>query len=55
MFKQSDETLAERRVCSGQSWDEFCDTLKAAGANVVGHGAPQDPFNQAEGCVMCTG
>ncbi|EOD29162.1 hypothetical protein EMIHUDRAFT_234108 [Emiliania huxleyi CCMP1516] len=42
-------TLAEQRVASGQAWDEFCDTLKAAGATLVAPGAPQDPLNQAEG------
>jgi hypothetical protein len=40
---------AEQRVVSGQSWDEFCDTLKAAGASLTFPGAPTDPFNQAEG------
>ena len=42
-------TVAEERVLSGQSWDEFCDTLKAAGATVVAPGAPNDVLNQAEG------
>ena len=40
---------AARAVVSGAAWDEFCDTLKAAGGNVIGHGAPTDGFNQAEG------
>ena len=44
-----DATLAERRVISGQSWDEFCDGLKAAGAAVSGFGTPTDPLTQAEG------
>ena len=41
--------VAERRVASGRAWDEFCDTLKAAGAALNYPGAPRDPFNQAEG------
>ncbi len=36
-------------MLSGQTWEEFCDTLKAAGAAVSGMGAPQDPLTQAEG------
>ena len=43
------EDVADRRVTSGRSWDEFCDALKAAGAALSFPGAPQDPFNQAEG------
>ena len=39
----------EQRVVSGAAWDEFCDTLKAAGAAMLAPGAPRDPFNQAEG------
>jgi len=42
-------SLAEQRVVSGKAWDEFCDTLKAAGASLTFPGAPTDPFNQAEG------
>ncbi len=45
----SDAAIAERRVISGQSWDEFCDGLKAAGAAVSGFGTPTDPLTQAEG------
>jgi hypothetical protein len=33
------EDVAARRVVSGQSWDEFCDALKAAGAVVMSKGA----------------
>ena len=39
----------EQRVVSGAAWDEFCDSLKAAGAAMLAPGAPRDPFNQAEG------
>ena len=41
--------VAELRVVTGQSWAEFCDTLKAAGAALQHGGAPLDPFQQAEG------
>ena len=43
------DDVADRRVTSGQSWNEFCDSLKAAGAALSFPGAPQDPFSQAEG------
>ena len=46
--KTPDDVAAER-IVSGQSWAEFCDTLKAAGASLSFPGAPRDPFNQAEG------
>lgn len=36
-------------MVSGQTWDEFCDALKAAGASVSGFGTPTDPLTQAEG------
>ena len=43
------EDVAAHRIVSGKTWDEFCDSLKAAGAGLQFPGAPQDPFNQAEG------
>ena len=46
--KRQDD-LAAQRVVSGESWNEFCDALKAAGAAMSFPGAPRDPFNQAEG------
>ena len=46
---KSEDDIASQRVVSGQSWNEFCDTLKAAGAALSFPGAPQDAFNQAEG------
>ena len=45
----TDDDVAEQRITSGQSWNEFCDSLKAAGAALSFPGAPQDPFSQAEG------
>ncbi len=46
---KTEDDLTTQRVVSGQSWDEFCDTLKSAGAALSFPGAPRDPFNQAEG------
>jgi len=43
------EGVAEQRIVSGRSWEEYCDTLKAAGASLNFPGTPRDPFNQAEG------
>ena len=40
---------ASERVIDGRAWDEFCDTLKAAGAVVLGAGTPEIPFDRAEG------
>lgn len=45
------DSHAERQVVTGAAWNEFCDTLKAAGAAMVAPGTPKDGFNQAEGCA----
>jgi len=42
-----DEAVA--RVVTGRAWEEFCDTLKAAGAALTFPGAPQDELSQSEG------
>ena len=39
---------------TGQVWEEFCDTLKAAGTSLVAPGAPMTPFDQAEGIRFLT-
>ena len=46
---RSEADVHAERIVSGQAWDEFCDTLKAAGASLNFPGAPRDSFNQAEG------
>jgi len=43
------EDEASRRIVSGEAWEEYCDTLKAAGASLHFPGTPDDPFSQAEG------
>lgn len=43
------EDVASERIVSGKAWEEFCDTLKAAGAALNFPGAPHDALNQAEG------
>lgn len=40
---------AARRIVTGQTWNDFCDTLKAAGANILRHADGTDERTQAEG------
>ncbi len=46
--RTQDDVHADR-ITSGKAWDEFCDTLKAAGNTLIMGNSPKDPFNQAEG------
>ncbi|MDD9995687.1 MAG: hypothetical protein OXS35_08105, partial [Dehalococcoidia bacterium] len=46
---KTQEDVAAERVVGGQSWNDFCDSLKAAGAALSFPGAPRDPLSQAEG------
>jgi hypothetical protein len=46
---ETPESVAAGRITSGEAWEEFCDTLRAAGATLRFPGAPQDAFQQAEG------
>lgn len=39
----------EQRIASGQSWDDFCDTLKRAGRQILRPEAPADALTRAEG------
>ncbi len=44
----SDESATER-LMSGKSWEEFCETLQAAGQTILAEGSPSDPLDRAEG------
>lgn len=46
---KKEEDIAAERIVTGQSWNEFCDNLKAAGASLMYPGTPRDGFQQAEG------
>lgn len=46
---ENQEESALDRVMAGKSWEEFCDTLKAAGQTIIGEGSPDDPLDRAEG------
>ena len=46
---KTQDDIHEERIVSGKAWEEFCDTLKAAGSAMVYGNPPIDGFNQAEG------
>jgi len=46
--------IHSQRIVSGKAWEEFCDRLKLAGNSLKYPGAPQDPFQQAEGVRYLT-
>ena len=43
----ADESI--QRILAGDTWEEFCDTLKAAGQTIMDEQAPDDPLTRAEG------
>ena len=51
---KSEDDIHSQRIVSGKAWEEFCDQLKLAGANLMYPGAPRDPFQQAEGVRYLT-
>ena len=46
---RTEEDVHAQRLVTGQAWEDYCDTLKAAGAALLHGDAPLDPFNQIEG------
>lgn len=44
-----DPSASVERVVDGRTWEEFCDSLKAAGAVVLAADTPRDPVLRAEG------
>src|SRR6185295_1101230 len=40
---------ADDRVVSGRAWEDFCDSLKAAGSQILRPGSPDAPIDRAEG------
>ncbi len=43
-----DESALDR-IMTGKSWEEFSDTLKAAGSTILAEGSPAGPLDRAEG------
>ena len=51
MFGLAERTKAEAiaRIVDGQTWNDFCDTLKMAGGVILRDSSPSDPFSRTEG------
>ena len=49
MKKDLSAAEIEQRVISGACWDEFCDSLKTLGQQILREETPADAFNKAEG------
>lgn len=43
------ESASIERVVDGRTWEDFCDSLKAAGSVVIAEDSPRDPAVRAEG------
>lgn len=43
------QTSLEQRLLSGELWNDFCDSLKEAGNQILAPGVPTDPLTRAEG------
>ncbi len=43
-----DESAIDR-IQSGESWEQFCDTLKSAGQTIIAEGSPEGILDRAEG------
>lgn len=43
------QSSPEEKLLNGELWNEFCDGLKAAGAQMLAPGVPDDPLTRAEG------
>ena len=48
-MSEAPKSNAEQRVLDGTAWNQFCDTLKAAGSIVSEEGSPTSAFDRAEG------
>ncbi|MFQ5418356.1 MAG: DUF1214 domain-containing protein [Myxococcota bacterium] len=43
------DDVSTQRIMNGDSWNEFCDTLKSAGQTILAEGSPDNLLDRAEG------